>query len=247
MWTQNKNRFIVYILLQLFVVEVFAQGDYYQTVKVMGDVYNNDKEDYMTNGDVFGKEEQLDFKQPYAKMAVKSQDGEQLLMTRAGIKKPSAHYLPSLNNISTRGEGMGYRALKDFFSETFLLLDTLKVKVDTNHLKINEENYFLLVHKGNKDTVPVIYHNCRIHVFYQPAAIKGREAFLLMHHVNGKAVPFAEFYLSGYEKNHLKDEISIFTRNMSDKEKIKHAGWYLENMYGKVCLLQIKNLLTVEE
>lgn len=262
-----KLKYLIPIALIVIVVTSFkmiekkeAVLDNYKVIKVDGRiVFLNTGRD-MHTGDQFTSNEKLDFKSQDSRAAVISKLKGRFVLTPSAKSSSASKLLPAMNNVSSRaGALINAIDLKNHFSDKYLILDEMELKVGKDVYPMSKDNFFYLQYTYEGETIPkkLPFHGDTLEL--SPKDIytidgKPREVPLntktsIYYRDNAakKSVKISEFNMIVPNNEELKDELNVITGELSDKksDKVKNEiTAYLNEFYGKPQKENLKDWLS---
>jgi hypothetical protein len=249
-----RKNLIFSISVCLCLVRTTYAQDYFTVIKVSGSIVIERTGSSLGIGTSFLQNENLLFKIPDSRAAVINPDRGRYLITSENLsvfKNSKTNYLPPAGKISTRAltTTSGIKDLKTHFEGNYLILNELRLKIDTTAYSMNENKFFYITY--NYQTRPI---NKKLAFSYDTLIIKKNELLT----VDGKIIPdslvnemklmyliggesyttaalctftpvFPDNRVLGQEINLIFDQLN----NKSNGEKLNEISAFIKEFYGK--------------
>lgn len=223
--------------------------DNYKVIKVDGRIIfaNNGKD--MHTGDQFNSDEKLEFKTQESRAAVISKQKGRFVLKPSATNSNAANLLPAMNNVSSRaGALINTIDLKNHFSDNYLVLDEMDLKINESAYPMSKDNFFYVQYQYNGEAI-----NKKLGFKGDTLELNPKEIFTIdnklveiplktkmsiyyRNNAEGKSIKISDFNLIVPNDNELVEELNIITGELTDKEnnKVKdEITGYLNEFYGK--------------
>lgn len=224
-------------------------ADNYTVIKVDGKItYVKNGKDLIT-GDLFAVSEKLKFGTQESRAAVISSINGRFVLTPDAKGGDAVNLLPAMSNVATRsGALINALDLKNHFSENYLLLDEMELKINSEVYPMNNNNFFYLQYEMNGEIIPKkLSHNddklelTAKEIFTvdgkaQPVPEKTKMSLYYRDDANKKSTKISEFTLVVPNTDELKVELKVILGEMKSKddETLKsEITAYMYEFYGK--------------
>jgi len=223
--------------------------DSYKVIKVDGKITYVKSGVNLATGDNFKSSEKLTFDTDDSRAAVISKLKGRFVLTPSAKGGKAANLLPAMSNVSTRGGAMiNAMDLKNHFSENYLLLDELELKVNSDSYPMNNNNFFYLQYELNGEVIPKkLKHTGDVLEFTAsdiftvdgkqlPIPLKTDMSIYYRDNINKVSKKISSFTLVVPNTENLKQELGIIVSELKDDSKensTKEITSYLYEFYGK--------------
>ncbi len=223
--------------------------DNYKVIKVDGRIVFQSSGKDMHTGDQFASNEKLSFKTNESRAAVISKQKGRFVLTPSAKSSSASNLLPAMNNVSSRaGALINAIDLKNHFSENYLVLGELELKISKESYPMSKDNFFYLQYGYNGEIIPkkLPFHGDTLEFTPKEIfTIDGKEvkvpsktdvSIYYRDNVNKKSVKVSDFTLVVPNNKELLEELKVITGELQGKkeEKIKdEVTAYLNEFYGK--------------
>lgn len=226
-----------------------SAADNYTVIKVDGKItYVKNGKDLIT-GDLFASSEKLKFATQESRAAVISSINGRFVLTPDPKGGEAANLLPAMSNVATRsGALINALDLKNHFSENYLLLDEMELKINSEVYPMNENNFFYLQYEMNGEVIPkkLSFNEDRLEMTAQEIytidgkaqTVPERKEMSLYYrdNENKKSTKISEFTLVVPNTDVLKVELDVILGEIKSKddEAVKsEITAYMYEFYGK--------------
>jgi hypothetical protein len=230
--------------------ETLPAADNFKVIKVDGKISFVKTGKAMLTGDQFLSDEKLSFATQDARAAVISKINGRFVLTPDAKGGTAVNLVPAMSNVDTRsGALVNALDLKNHFSERYLLLKELELKINKDVYPMNANNFFYLQYEYNGEKVAKKLDKFKEDVLEMTASyiftIDGkavaipRETKVALYYrddVNKKSNKINDFVLVVPNDSELVDEIKIILADLGNKtmeEKKAEISAYLYEFYGK--------------
>lgn len=248
-----------FILSGILAVGVLATGfvatyespvaDNYTVIKVDGKItYVKSGKDLLT-GDLFASSEKLKFGTQESRAAVISSVNGRFVLTPDAKGGDAVNLLPAMSNVATRsGALINALDLKNHFSENYLLLDEMELKINSEVYPMNNNNFFYLQYEMNGEIIPkkLSFEGDKLELTAKeiftidgkPQAVPEKTKMSLYYRddANKKSTKISEFTLVVPNTEALKMELNVILgESKSKKDEIvkSEITAYMYEFYGK--------------
>jgi len=223
--------------------------DNYKVIKVDGRIiFANNGKDIHT-GDQFASNEKLEFKTQESRAAVISKQKGRFVLKPDASNSNAANLLPAMNNVSSRaGALINTIDLKNHFSENYLILDEMELKINETAYPMSKDNFFYLQYKYNGETIPkkLKFHGDTLEMSPKEiftidgksveVPLKTKMSIYYRNNAESKSIKISDFTLVVPNDKELVEELHVITGelNNSENDKVKNEiTGYLNEFYGK--------------
>jgi hypothetical protein len=250
----------LFLFAIFFSINIIAQNDY-NVIKVNGTILVNENNSELQRGSVFKEDDELNFKTTNARAAViHPSKGRFILMpNNSNVAYARANLTPSMNNISTRaGAIITKDDLKRFIGNDYVIIDESKIKVSSNTFKMDEANFFYIQYTYKNEVI-----SKKLAFKYDTLIISKKELFTIdgwpitnpnvtkmgLHYMckeNNSNLIICSFNPIFPDSQELLKEIEIILSNCkqkSNEEIINEVSNYINEMYGKIDIVNVKEWL----
>ncbi|MFT5600269.1 MAG: hypothetical protein ACI9N1_000503 [Flavobacteriales bacterium] len=183
--------------------------DNYKVIKVDGKITFVKSGKNLITGDLFTSNEKLTFASNDSRAAVISKLKGRFVLTPDTKGGKAANLMPAMSNVSTRsGALITALDLKNHFSQNYLVLDALELKLNEDSYPMDSDNFFYLQYELNGENIPKKLNFKAGNIL----EITASEIYT----VDGKQLPIPE-----------KTAMSIYYRNSADKKSTKVSDFNL--------------------
>jgi len=256
-----KTKIIIPSIVALFIITGFTLNsksdnleeaillDNYKVIKVDGRIVFQTSGKDMHTGDQFVSNEKIKFVTEESRAAVISKQKGRFVLTPDAKSSSASNLLPAMNNVSSRaGALINAIDLKNHFSDNYLILGEMELKVGKDIYPMNKDNFFYLQYAYGEETVPKILNHHGDTLEFTPKdifTIDGKEmdvpekinvSLYYRDNINKKSVKVSNFNLVTPKKEQLIVELEVITGELDgkDSDKIKNeVTAYLVEFYGK--------------
>jgi len=248
-----KNKLFLMLPVFLYVHLTSAQ-DLFTVIKVSGNIVIERTGSQLGIGTAFLQNENLVFKVPDSRAAVINPQRGRFLLTSENLtefKSSKSVFLPSAGKISTRAYSMNSKSnLKDLFEGDFVILNELKIIVDTTLYPLTDKEFLYISYEYNNKTVNkklafhsdtlVIKRNELLTVGGREIADPKIDQMKLIYLKEGeqyKSTPVCSFTPVFPDPGTISAEIAVIIEKMSIKtyqEKLNEISAFIEEFYGTV-------------
>jgi len=256
-----KTKIIIPSIVALFIITGFTLNsksdnleeaillDNYKVIKVDGRIVFQTSGKDMHTGDQFVSNEKIKFVTEESRAAVISKQKGRFVLTPDAKSSSASNLLPAMNNVSSRaGALINAIDLKNHFSDNYLILGEMELKVGKDIYPMNKDNFFYLQYAYGEETVPKILNHHGDTLEFTPKdifTIDGKEmdvpekinvSLYYRDNINKKSVKISNFNLVTPKKEQLIVELEVITGELDGKDsgKIKNeVTAYLVEFYGK--------------
>jgi hypothetical protein len=244
-----KRTFPLVIILLCFPFLSRAQVNY-KVIKVNGSIVYVRSGNPMTQGDVFPENEDLSFGSPTSRAAVINPEKGRFILqpdNPGDLANAKTHFLPGMNNISTRGGAFNnVQDLQNHFRDTLVLLKKTSLAVNPYRFPMDEEHFFFLTYTYSGEQI-----NKKLG-FDENQLVLNREEVLMVDEVPIVSPDKPEMTLSYYtpdgvtgistfnmffpDPESLTFELSVILEGREDlpyATKVNEISGYLYEFYGK--------------
>lgn len=224
-------------------------ADNYTVIKVDGKItYVKNGKDLIT-GDLFASSEKLKFATQESRAAVISSINGRYVLTPDPKGGEAANLLPAMSNVATRsGALINALDLKNHFSENYLLLDEMELKINSELYPMNSNNFFYLQYELNGEVIPkkLSFTEDRLELtaaeIYtidgkaQPVPASKEMSLYYRDNANKKSTKISEFTLVVPNTDVLKVELDVILGELKSKDDEKAKSEitaYMYEFYGK--------------
>jgi len=249
-----KKKFVFLLFLVLFIKATFAQ-DLFTVIKVSGNIVIERTGSSLDIGTSFAQNENLVFKIPESRAAVINPQRGRFLLTsenNAEFKNTKSTFLPAAGKISTRGMETKPETtdLKDLFQGDFVILNEMKVKIDTLTYHLSDKEFFYISYDYQGRTI-----NKKLAFTHDTLLIKKNE-LLIVNGTEINAPKISEMVLNYFKEgeSYVSTPVSSFTpvlpdffsltqeirlmidmmANMTYDEKVYEISVFIREFYGKI-------------
>jgi len=229
--------------------EINLALDSYKVIKVDGRIVFQTSGRDMHTGDLFNSDEKITFKTEESRAAVISKQKGRFVLTPDAKSSSASNLLPAMNNVSSRaGALINAIDLKNHFSDNYLVLEEMELKVGKDVYPMNKDNFFYLQYSYGGESVPkrLAFHGDTLEFTLKDIfTIDGKQmevptntnvSLYYRDNLNKKSVKISNFNLIAPKKEELIIELEVITDELEGKEskKIKdEVTAYLNEFYGK--------------
>jgi hypothetical protein len=234
----------------LYSFNTLPLADNFKVIKVDGKISFVKTGKDMTTGDQFLSDEKLSFSTQDSRAAVISKVNGRFVLTPDAKGGTAANLVPAMSNVDTRsGALINALDLKNHFTDRYLLLKELELKINKDVYPMNATNFFYLQYEYNGEKVAKKLDKFNGDVLEMTAAyiftIDGkavaipRETKVSLYYrddVNKKSNKINDFVLVVPNDKELADELKIILAELGNKsveEKKSEVSAYLYEFYGK--------------
>jgi hypothetical protein len=255
----QKNKVMKSIILSIsagvallatgFVANTSTVADNYKVIKVDGKItYVKSGKDLIT-GDLFASNEKLSFKTQESRAAVISSVNGRFVLTPDAKGGNASNLLPAMSNVATRsGALINALDLKNHFSENYLLLEEMELKINAEVYPMDKNNFFYLQYELNGENIPkrLDYHDDILELTAKeiftvdgkslPIPEKTKMAIYYRNDDIKKSTKISEFFLVSPDSENLKLELEVILGEIKGKDvdtKTNEIAAYLYEFYGK--------------
>lgn len=232
-----------------FVVSYSPPADNYTVIKVDGKItYVKNGKDLIT-GDLFASSEKLKFVTQESRAAVISSITGRFVLTPNAKGGDAANLLPAMSNVATRsGALINALDLKNHFSEDYLLLDEMELKINSEVYPMNNNNFFYLQYEMNGEIIPkkLSFNEDKLELTAkeiftidgkaQTIPTEKKMSLYYRDNASKKSTKISEFNLVIPNSETLKVELDVILGELKSKddEKLKsEIAAYMYEFYGK--------------
>lgn len=223
--------------------------DNYKVIKVDGRIIFQTSGKDMHTGDQFTSNEKLDFKTQESRAAVISKQKGRFVLTPDAKSSSASNLLPAMNNVSSRaGALINAIDLKNHFSDNYLVLDEMELKVGKDVYPMNKDNFFYLqyTYQGEGVAKRLAFHGDTLELTPRDIftidgkqieiPLKTKMSIYYRDNLNNKSFRISEFTLITPNNKDLKEELEVISGELTEdeSEKVKdEITSYLNEFYGK--------------
>lgn len=248
-----------YVILLLFMCFIFPSAihaqDYFTVIKVSGNIVIERTGSSLGIGTSFSQNENLLFKIPDSRAAVINPDRGRFLITSENLstfRTSKSNFLPPAGKISTRAinTGRGITDLKNHFEGNYLILDEIRLKIDTMTYPMSDKRFFFITYDYQNRPV-----NKKLAFSHDTLFIKRNEllavdgniipdslvhsmklAYLIVGSESYSASPVCSFTPVFPDNKALGQEVKVIYEMLASKsynEKMNEINAYVREFYGK--------------
>lgn len=238
------------ILVTGFVSSYTAPvADNYTVIKVDGKITYVKNGKNLLTGDLFASNEKLKFATQESRAAVISSINGRFVLTPDPKGGEAANLLPAMSNVATRGGALiNAMDLQKHFSENYLLLDEMELKINSEVFPMNNNNFFYLQYELNGEVIPkkLDYNGDKLELTAseiftidgKQQAIPEKKEMSLYYRDNAKkkSTKISEFTLVVPNSDVLKVELEVILGELKSKSKEdieSEITAYMYEFYGK--------------
>ncbi len=233
-----------------FVVsEKSVPADNYKVIKVDGKITYVKSGKDLSTGDLFASNEKLTFGTQDSRAAVISSLNGRFVLTPDAKGGNASNLLPAMSNVATRsGALINALDLKNHFSENYLLLEELELKINSEVYPMNKDNFFYLQYELNGEVIPkkLNYRDDILELTAKeiytvdekqlPIPEKTKMSLYYRNNDIKKSTKISDFNLIAPNTENLKVELEVILGELKSKEKeaiSNEITAYLYEFYGK--------------
>ncbi len=235
-------------------------ADNYKVIKVDGKItYVKSGKDLLT-GDLFASNEKLTFGTQESRAAVISSVNGRFVLTPDAKGGSASNLLPAMSNVATRsGALINALDLKNHFSENYLLLEEMELKINSEVYPMDKDNFFYLQYELNGESIPkkLNFHDDVLELTAKeiytvdgkslPIPEKTKMAIYYRNNSIKKSTKISEFFLISPNSENLKLELGVILDELKAKDsetKTNEITAYLYEFYGKPQKENLKDWLS---
>ena len=247
-----------------FYVHLANAQDLFTVIKVSGNIVIERTGSSLGIGTAFAQNENLLFKVPDSRAAVINPQRGRFLLTSDNLsdfRNSKSNFLPSASKISTRSPYSGSKitALKDQMEGNFVILNEMKILVDTTVFPLTEKKFLYISYEYNNKTVNkkltfnsdtlIIKRNELLTVNGQVITDPQIDKMKLIYLKEGEpyvATPVSSFNPVFPDNKIISQEIGVIIDKMDKKsydEKLNEVSAFIGEFYGKVDANSLENWL----
>jgi hypothetical protein len=254
---KTKNfRFLFLVLSSvssiLFMLSssVLKETDNFKVIKVDGKISFVKTGKDLVTGDLFKSDEKLNFSTQDSRAAVISKKNGRFVLTAEQKGGGATNLVPALTNFDTRGGALiNALGLKDHFSNRYLLLNELSIKISKDVYPMSSSSFFYIQYEYNGEKVPKKLSKFKGEVLTLSAqdifTIDGKQLSIPLEtsvtlyykdEQSKKTLLINDFVLVAPNEKVLIDEVKIIIDELGNKSKDQKKSEiiaYLFEFYGK--------------
>ena len=250
-----KKFVIILLIICLYFPSLIHAQDYFTVIKVSGNIVIERTGSPLGIGTSFAQNENLLFKIPDSRAAVINPDRGRFLITSENLstfRTSKSNFLPPAGKISTRSVSTvgGIKDLKNHFEGNYLILDEIRLKIDTITYPMSDNKFFFITYDYLNRPI-----NKKLAFSHDTLFIKRNELLA----VDGKIIPDSLVhsmklaYLVVGGESYTASPVCTFTpvfpdnqtmgkevkviydmlANKSSNEKMNEISAYVREFYGK--------------
>jgi len=241
--------FPLLIVVLCFPLLTGAQVNY-KVIKVNGSIVYVRNGNPMSQGDVFPEDESLSFGTPTSRAAVINPEKGRFILqpdNTSDLANAKTHFLPGMNNISTRGGAFNnVQDLQNHFKDTLVLLRKAALAVNPYKFPMDEDNFFFLtyIYKGEKINKKLGYDENQLVLAREevlvvdgvPIVSPDKPEITLNYYTPDGVTSISTFNMFFPDPDLLKFELSIILEGRDDTPyatRVNEISGYLYEFYGK--------------
>jgi len=222
----------------------------YKVIKVNGSIVYVSNGNAMSQGDVFPEDENLSFGSPTSRAAVINPEKGRFILqpdNKADLANAKTHFLPGMNNISTRGGAFNnVQDLQNHFKDTLVLLRYAALAVNPYKFPMDEENFFFLTYTYEGEQInkklsykenQLVIARKEVLVVDDVAIVSPDKPEMTLNYFTADGVTnISTFNMFFPDPDVLKFELSIILEGREDipyAAKVNEISGYLYEFYGK--------------
>jgi biopolymer transport protein ExbD len=267
-----KLTFFSFLLSFLMFSDSFAMentqsnlpdDDKYKVIKVNGQIQIKKTGKNLSQGDEFAPNTPLDFKTAESRAAVISSSKGRFVLTADNNSKGS-NLVPAMNSVATRsGAIINMIDLKNVFSENYVIIDEVRLKIGKDAFPMVEgEKFFYVEYEYNGEVIPKILKHVgdtlilsRKEIFtIDGKAVENPSVTELKLYYRdetkgdlGESTPISTFNAVFPDNKSLKEEVKIILDELAkktEKQKLEDVLSYINEFYGKPDKDNVKTFLS---
>jgi hypothetical protein len=257
------KKILFLMLAVLFLVHRSSAQDLFTVIKVSGNIVIQRTGSTLGIGTSFPQDENLVFKAPESRAAVINPQRGRFLLTadnQSEFRSSKSVFLPSAGKISTRTLNLNSKGnLKDELQGSFVILNEMKMIVDTALYPLSDKKYLYISYDFNNRTI-----NKKLSFNKDTLIIKRNELLTIggneivdpkIDHMNLiyliEGTPYVSKQVCSFnpvfpDSKTISQEIGIIIdklNNSSYNEKLAEISSFFEDFYGKVDYNSLRNWL----
>jgi hypothetical protein len=239
--------------------------DVFTVIKVSGNIVIERTGSQLGIGTSFMQNENLLFKLPDSRAAVINPDRGRFLITSENLstfKTSKSNFLPPAGKISTRAFNTttGIKDLKNHFEGNYLILDNIKLKIDTTAWPMDADRFFFITYNYldrqinkklafNSDTILIKKNELLTvdgKIIPDSLVSSMKLVYLYVKGDSYDATPVCTFKPVFPDNNVMGKEIKVIYDNLSGKsnnEKMNEIYSFVKEFYGKFDDASMQNWL----
>lgn len=239
--------------------------DKYKVIKVNGQIQIKKTGKNLSQGDEFAPNTPLDFKTAESRAAVISSSKGRFILTADNNSKGS-NLVPAMNSVATRsGAIINMIDLKNVFSENYVIIDEVRLKIGKDAFPMVEgEKFFYVEYEYNGEVIPkILKHSIdtlilsREEIFIIDGKVVENPSvaeFKLYYRDEtkgdlGESTPISTFNAVFPDTKSLKGEVKIILDELAKKteeQKLEDVLSYINEFYGKPDKDNVKSFLSAQ-
>jgi len=244
----SLQKSILIILLICIPLLLDAQASY-KVIRVDGSIVYVRTGNSMSQGDVFAENENLSFGSPTSRAAVINPEKGRFILqpdNTNDLKHAKTHFLPGMNNISTRGGAFNnLQDLQNHFKDTLVIINRASLAVNPYAYPMDDNHFFYLTFLYNGEQINkklgynvnqmLLDRNEILRVDDKPIHGPDTPAMTLSYSSDGAYRRISDFSLSFPDPAQLKNELSIILDGLAQASytnKVNEVSGYLSEFYG---------------
>ena len=222
----------------------------YKVIRVDGSILYVRTGNSMNQGDVFAEDENLSFGTPASRAAVINPEKGRFILqpdNTADLKNAKTHFLPGMNNISTRGGAFNnLQDLQNHFKDTLVIINKAVLAVYPYAYPMDDNHFFYLTYTYNGEQInKKLGYNVNqvlldrdeiLRVDDKPITSPDTPGMTLGYYSDGASSHISDFSVFFPDPALLRFELSIILDGMAQAPyttKVNEISGYLTEFYGK--------------
>ena len=245
--TSHKSILSIILVCVPFLLD--AQVNY-KVIRVDGSIVYVRTGNSMSQGDVFAENENLSFGTPTSRAAVINPEKGRFILqpdNTTDLQNAKTHFLPGINNISTRGGAFNnLQDLQNHFKDTLVIISKAVLAVNPYTYPMNDNHFFYLTYtyEGEQINKKLNYTENQLsleradilRVDDKPITSPDSPDMTLSYYSDGTSGHISDCYVFFPDPALLKFELSVILEGMEQASyttKVNEISGYLYEFYGK--------------